>query len=103
MSPARRSTVLPGVMSSVRWLDTRMEASVLVSARIRAFYGGHAPIVESLLDTSAALIDSIPGSVPDVDGVDTRPCARELLGINALETCESIHCNDFNANAPASD
>ncbi len=56
----------------------------------------------SLLDTSAALIDSIRGSLPDVDGVDTRPCARELLGINALETCEAIHCNDFNANAPVS-
>ncbi len=38
MSPSRRSTVLPGVMSSVRRLDPRMEASVLVSARIRSFY-----------------------------------------------------------------
>lgn len=36
MSPARRLSVLPSVMSSVRPLGTRMEVSVLISARISA-------------------------------------------------------------------
>ena len=36
MSPARRLSVLPSVMSSVRPLGTRVEVSVLISASIRA-------------------------------------------------------------------
>ena len=36
MSPARRLSVLPSVMSSVRPLGTRVEVSVLISACIRA-------------------------------------------------------------------
>ena len=36
MSPARRLSVLPSVMSSVRLLGTRVEVSVLMSASIMA-------------------------------------------------------------------
>ena len=35
-APARRVSVLPSVMSSVRLLGTRVEVSVLISAYIRA-------------------------------------------------------------------
>ena len=41
MSPARRLSVLPSVMSSVRPLGVRVEVSVLISARIMALPALH--------------------------------------------------------------
>ena len=41
-------------------------------------------MVKFLLDTSAALIESIPGQVHDVEGIHDRPRAGELFGGSAL-------------------
>ena len=58
MSLDRRLSVLPSVMISVRELGTP------------------ASMVELLPGASAALIESIPGEVYDVEGVHDRPRAR---------------------------
>ena len=58
MSLDRRLSVLPSVMISVRELGTP------------------APMVKFLLDTPAALIESIPGKVHVVEGIHGRPRAR---------------------------
>ena len=62
--------------------------------------GAPAPVVEFLLDASAALIESITGKVYDVEGVHDRPRAGEFFGGCALEPGESIHRDDLDAFAP---
>jgi hypothetical protein len=51
---------------------------------------------------SAVLFNRNPRAVHHVEGVHARPCAREILGTNALETDEFIHRDVFNLDAPAS-
>ncbi len=55
-----------------------------------------------LLDTSAALIASIPVKLHDASGVHARSSNVVYLGGNTLKTDESIHPNDVNALMPAS-
>ena len=62
--------------------------------------GSPAPVVEFLLDASAALIESIPGEVYDVEGIHNCPRAGEFFGGGAFEPGESIHCDDLDAAAP---
>ena len=81
MSPARRLSVLPSVMISVRELGTA------------------APMVKLLPGAPAALTESIPGKVHDVEGVHDRPRAGEFFGGGALKPGESIHRDDLNALA----
>jgi len=57
-------------------------------------------MVKFLLNAPAALIESIPGEVHDVEGVHNCPCVGEFFGGCALEPGESIHCDDLNALAP---
>ena len=47
-------------------------------------------MVKFLLDTSAALIKSIPGQVHDAEGVHDRPRAGEFFSGGALEAGEAI-------------
>ena len=67
---------------------------------VQGIRGTPAPVVEFLLNASAALIESIPGEVHDVEGVHDCPCAGELFGGSALEPGESIHSDDLDALAP---
>ena len=67
---------------------------------VQGICGAPAPMVKFLLDASAALIESIPGQVHDVEGVHDRPCAGEFFGGGAFEPGESIHRDDLNALAP---
>ena len=67
---------------------------------VQGIRGPPAPMVKFLLDTSAALIESIPGQVHDVEGIHDRPCVWEFFGSGALEPGESIHSDDLNALAP---
>ena len=62
--------------------------------------GTPAPMVEFLLDASAAFIESITGQVHDVEGVHDCPRAGEFFGGCALEPGESIHRDNLNALAP---
>ena len=57
-------------------------------------------MVEFLLNAPAALIESIPGQVYDVEGVHDRPRVGEFFSGCAFEPGESIHRNDLNALAP---
>ena len=57
-------------------------------------------MVEFLPGASAALIESIPGQVHDVEGVHDRPCIGEFFGGCTLKPGESIHCDDLDAAAP---
>jgi len=57
-------------------------------------------MVEFLPGASAALIESIPGQVHDVEGVHDCPCIGEFFGGCAFEPGESIHRDDLNAAAP---
>lgn len=59
-----------------------------------------APVVEFLLDASAAFIESITGKVYDVEGVHDRGCVGEFFSGCAFEPGESIHRDDLNALAP---
>lgn len=59
-----------------------------------------APVVEFLPGASAALIESIPSDVYDVEGVHDRPRAEEFFSGGTLEAGESIHRDDLNALAP---
>ena len=67
---------------------------------VQGVRGAPAPVVKFLLNASAALIESIPGQVYDVEGIHDRPCAGELFGGSALEPGESIHRDDLDALAP---
>ena len=62
--------------------------------------GAPAPVVEFLLDASAALIQGIAGQVHDVEGVHDCPCAGELFGGSALKPGESIHRDDLDTLTP---
>ena len=57
-------------------------------------------MVKFLLDAPAALIESVPGKVYDVEGVHDRPRAGEFFSRGALKPGESIHHDDLNALAP---
>lgn len=57
-------------------------------------------MVKFLLDTSAALIKSIPGQVHDVEGVHDRPRAGEFFSGGALEAGEAIHRDNLDVLAP---
>ena len=57
-------------------------------------------MVKFLLDTSAALIESITGQVHDVEGIHDRPRSGEFFKGCAFEPGESIHRDDLNALAP---
>ena len=57
-------------------------------------------MVKFLLDSPAALIESITGQVYDVEGIHDRPRAGEFFSSGALEPGESIHRDDLNALAP---
>ena len=52
---------------------------------VQGIRGPPAPMVKFLLDASAALIESIPGEVHDVEGVHDRPRVWELFGGGALK------------------
>ena len=67
---------------------------------VEGIRGPPAPVVEFLLNASAALIESIPGQVYDVEGIHDRPCAGEFFGGGALKPGESIHSDDLHALTP---
>ena len=67
---------------------------------VQGICGAPAPVVEFLLDTSAAFIESIAGQVHDVEGVHDRGCVWEFFGGGAFEPGESIHSDDLDALAP---
>ena len=67
---------------------------------VQGIRGMPAPMVKFLLDSPAALIESIPGQVHDVEGIHDRPRAGKFFGSGALKTGESIHRDDLNALAP---
>ena len=60
-----------------------------------------APMVKFWPGASAALIESIPGKVYDVEGIHDRPCAGEFFDGGAFEPGESIHCDDLDELAPS--
>jgi len=57
--------------------------------------GTPAPMVEFLPGVSAALIESIPGKVYDMEGIHDRPRAGEFFSGCAFELGESIHRDDL--------
>ena len=82
MSLDRRLSVLPSVMISVRELGTP------------------APMVKLLPGAPAALIESIPGKVYDMEGIHDRPRAGEFFSGCAFEPGESIHRDDLDVLTP---
>ena len=67
---------------------------------VEGICGPPAPMVEFLLNASAAFIQGVAGQVYDVEGVHDCPCVGEFFGGGALEPGESIHCDDLDALAP---
>ena len=67
---------------------------------VQGICGAPAPVVEFLLDTSAAFIESIAGQVHDVEGVHDRGCVWEFFGGGAFEPGESIHSDDLDTLTP---
>ncbi len=63
--------------------------------------GAPAPMVKFLLDTPAALIESIPGKVHDVEGGHDRFRTGKFFGGGAFEPGESTHRDDLDALAPS--
>ena len=63
--------------------------------------GTPAPMVKFLLDTPAALIESIPGKVHDMEGVHDRSRAGKFFSGCAFEPGESTHRDDLDALAPS--
>ena len=63
--------------------------------------GTPASMVELLPGASAALIESIPGEVYDVEGGHDRPRARKFFDGDAFEPGESTHRDDLDALAPS--
>ena len=57
-------------------------------------------MVKFLPGAPAALIESIPGQVHDVEGIHDRPRAGEFFSSGALKAGESIHRDDIDALAP---
>ena len=62
--------------------------------------GTPAPMVKLLPGAPAALIESIPGKVYDMEGIHDRPRAGEFFGDCAFEPGESIHRDDLDELAP---
>ena len=62
--------------------------------------GAPAPVVEFLLNASAALIQGVASEVYDVEGIHDRPCVGEFFGGSALKPGESIHRDDLNTLTP---
>ena len=62
--------------------------------------GPPAPVVEFLLNASAALIQGVASQVHDVEGVHDRPRAGEFFSGCAFEPGESIHRDDLDAASP---
>ena len=62
--------------------------------------GTPAPVVEFLLDTSTALIESITGKLHNVEGVHDRSHAGDFFGGCALKPGESIHRDDLDTLTP---
>ena len=67
---------------------------------VQGIGGPPAPVVEFLLDASAAFIESITGEVYDVEGVHDCSRAGEFFSGCAFEPGESIHRDDLDALAP---
>ena len=67
---------------------------------VQGIRGPPAPMVKLLLDAPAALIESIPGKVYDMEGVHDRPRVGEFFSGGALKAGESIHRDELNAAAP---
>ena len=62
--------------------------------------GAPAPVVEFLLNASAALIESITGQAHDMEGIHDCPRAGEFFSGCAFEPGESIHRDDLNTLTP---
>ena len=58
-------------------------------------------MVEFLLDTPAALIESITGKGYDLEGIHDHPRAGEFFSDCAFEPGESIHLDDLDTLAPS--
>ena len=67
---------------------------------VRGVGGAPAPVMELLLNASAALVESIPGQVYNVEGIHDRGCVGEFFCGCVFEPGESIHCDDLDAAAP---
>ena len=67
---------------------------------VQGIGGPPAPVVEFLLDASAAFIESITGEVYDVEGVHDCSRAGEFFSGCAFEPGESIHRDDLDAASP---
>ena len=67
---------------------------------VQVIRGTPAPMVKLLPGASAALIESIPGQVHDVEGIHDRPRVWEFFSGGALEPGESIHRDNLNVAAP---
>ena len=67
---------------------------------VEGICGPPAPMVEFLLNASAAFIQGVAGQVHDVEGIHDRGRAGEFFGGGALEPGESIHCDDLDTLAP---
>ena len=57
-------------------------------------------MVKFLLDTPAALIESITGKVYDMEGIHVRPRVGEFFDGGAFEPDESIHRDELDVLAP---
>ena len=57
--------------------------------------GTPAPMVEFLLNASAALIQGVASQVHDMEGIHDRPRAGEFFSGCAFELGESIHRDDL--------
>ena len=67
---------------------------------VQGIGGTPAPMVEFLLDTPAALIESITGQAHDVEGIHDCPRVGEFFSGGALKPGESIHRDDLDALTP---
>ena len=64
---------------------------------VQGVCGTPVPVVDFLLNASAALIQGVTSQVYDVEGIDDRPCVGEFFGGGVLKPGESIHCDDLDA------
>ena len=67
---------------------------------VEGICGPTAPMVEFLLNASAAFIQGVAGQVHDVEGIHDRGRAGEFFSSGALKAGESIHRDDIDALAP---
>ena len=68
---------------------------------VQGIRGTPAPMVEFLLNASAALIQGIASQVHDMEGIHDCPCVGELFGGGAFEPGESIHRDELDALTPS--